>query len=171
MYWTRFAVREWTVTLAATEKGLCYVGLADESDERMKDWAHRLGYRELREQESGLEAYKDRIERYLTGADHHFAAIALDLKGTPFQQEVWQALCDIPYGETRTYTQMAEALGKPASVRAVASAIGKNPVLIAIPCHRIIAKNGDLSGYRDGKDRKKSLLELEKYIAAKNGIK
>ena len=82
-------------------------------------------------------------------------------KGTDFQRAVWRALLKIPYGQTRSYQQIAHALGKPAAVRAVANAIGKNPVWILIPCHRVIGKGGALTGYAGGLPMKKALLELE----------
>lgn len=81
--------------------------------------------------------------------------------GTPFQEEVWKALSEIPYGQTRTYKEVANALGRPSSVRAVANAIGKNPLLIVVPCHRVIGSNGSLTGFAAGIDRKEWLLNKE----------
>ena len=161
IYWTRFNFTKWAVTMAATEKGLCYVGLAEDSLEQMKDWSNRFDTVEVIEDETKLEVYISKMKEYLTGTTTDFSLIPLDLKGTPFQQQVWEALQRIPYGETRTYSEIAEQIGKVSSVRAVASAIGKNPVLIVVPCHRVIAKDGSLSGYRDGKDLKAKLIILE----------
>ncbi|WP_369684251.1 methylated-DNA--[protein]-cysteine S-methyltransferase [Sporosarcina ureae] len=162
VYWTQFKLKEWLVTLAATEKGLCYVGMADDSVERLKDWLKRSDTEELMEDETKLTVYISKLKEYFSGTITNFPTVSLDLKGTLFQQQVWQALQQIPYGETRTYSNIAEHIGNVSSVRAVASAIGKNPVLIVVPCHRVIAKDGSLSGYRDGKDCKQSLLQLEK---------
>lgn len=84
------------------------------------------------------------------------------LHGTPFQERVWQALCSIPYGQTRTYSQIAAAVGSPNACRAVGMANHQNPILIAIPCHRVIGANGKLTGYGSGLDMKEALLALEK---------
>ena len=154
--------------MAATEKGLCYVGLAEDSLEQMKDWSNRFDTVEVIEDETKLEVYISKMKEYLTGTTTDFSLIPLDLKGTPFQQQVWEALQRIPYGETRTYSEIAEQIGKISSVRAVASAIGKNPVLIVVPCHRVIAKDGSLSGYRDGKDLKAKLIILEDTVTKTN---
>ncbi|WP_233191778.1 MULTISPECIES: methylated-DNA--[protein]-cysteine S-methyltransferase [unclassified Sporosarcina] len=162
VYWTRFDFGGWSVTLASTEKGLCYMGLAEDSLEHMKDWLKRFGIEGLQEDERKLEVYKSQIKEYLSGRAYDFPMLSLDLKGTPFQLQVWEALQRIPYGEITTYSEIAEQMGKVSSVRAVASAIGKNPVLIIVPCHRVIAKSGRLSGYRDGEEHKRSLLQLEK---------
>ena len=85
----------------------------------------------------------------------------LYLKGTEFQLKVWKELQNIPYGETRTYKEIAQAIGKPKAIRAVASAIGKNPIMIIIPCHRVIGSDGKLHGYAYGLDLKKKLLNIE----------
>lgn len=82
-------------------------------------------------------------------------------QGTPFQQKVWAALCEIPYGETRSYKQIAEAVGKPKACRAVGMANNRNPIIIVIPCHRVIGANGALTGYGGGLEMKRALLELE----------
>ena len=90
-----------------------------------------------------------------------FPELPLNLAGTAFQQQVWQMLQTIPYGETLSYSQLADKLGMPSAVRAVASACGANQVALIIPCHRVVRKNGDLSGYRWGIARKRQLLALE----------
>ncbi|MGX9417541.1 methylated-DNA--[protein]-cysteine S-methyltransferase [Vibrio sp. WJH972] len=87
--------------------------------------------------------------------------LPIDTKGTPFQQEVWQALAQIPFGETCSYKQIAQAIGKPKAVRAVGAANGKNPVSVVIPCHRVVGANGKLTGYAGGIERKEALLKLE----------
>ena len=89
-------------------------------------------------------------------------AIPLDLRGTSFQVAVWNALQDIPHGETRTYAEIAGAVGKPAAVRAVGSAIGRNPVSVLVPCHRVVRTGGGLGGYGGGLWRKEYLLDLER---------
>ena len=89
-------------------------------------------------------------------------ALPLDLRGTAFQRRVWEALVAIPFGETRTYGQMAEAIGAPKAVRAVARACAQNHVSLAVPCHRVVGKDGDLTGYRWGVPRKRALLAKER---------
>lgn len=84
-----------------------------------------------------------------------------ELHGTDFQKKVWQSLCQIPYGETRSYKQLAEAIGSPKASRAVGAANGKNPIMIIVPCHRVIGNNGSLTGYAGGLDMKQRLLALE----------
>jgi AraC family transcriptional regulator of adaptative response/methylated-DNA-[protein]-cysteine methyltransferase len=90
-----------------------------------------------------------------------FDTLPLDIRGTAFQEQVWQALRDIPEGETKTYTEVAKAIGKPKAVRAVANACANNRIAIAIPCHRVIRGDGSLSGYRWGVERKAKLLKRE----------
>jgi len=87
--------------------------------------------------------------------------LPLDIRGTAFQQRVWEALCAIPAGKTATYAEIAEAVGRPTAVRAVAQACAANPLAIAIPCHRVVRTDGDLSGYRWGVERKRKLLDRE----------
>ena len=86
------------------------------------------------------------------------------LGGTPFQQAVWRALQDIPFGETTTYGDIAQRIGKPQAVRAVGAAIGRNPWSVVVPCHRVVGANGALTGYAGGLDRKKHLLALEAHV-------
>ena len=103
------------------------------------------------------------LQEYLDGRRTRFS-VPLDLRGTPFQQQVWQALRSIPYGETRSYMDIARAVGRPMASRAVGGAVGSNPVSIIVPCHRVIGANGTLTGYAGGLDRKRALLSLETRI-------
>ena len=116
------------------------------------------------EQETPLikEAYHQ-LNEYLQGNRKTFD-LPLRMKGTDFQVIVWKALCDIPYGETRSYKQIAEAIGNPKSVRAVGMANNKNPLLVVVPCHRVIGANGKLVGYAAGIEKKEFLLKLEKSL-------
>lgn len=100
------------------------------------------------------------LKEYLVHIRTTFS-VPLDLCGTPFQKQVWEALQNVPYGKIKTYGQIAEAIGSPKAVRAVGQAIGRNPCLVLIPCHRIIGKSGDLTGFSAGMDLKKQLLDLE----------
>ena len=108
------------------------------------------------------EAYRQLTE-YLIGVRKCFD-LPLNPRGTEFQQQVWKALCDIPYGGTRSYMQIAEAIGNPKAVRAVGMANNRNPLLIVIPCHRVIGANGKLVGYGAGIEKKEFLLKLEKSL-------
>ena len=105
----------------------------------------------------------ERVKSVLAAMTDHPAAedIPLDVRATAFQARVWQALREIPRGETRSYAQLAEAIGQPTAVRAVARACASNPVAIADPCHRVIGSDGSLTGYRWGAERKKKLLLME----------
>lgn len=100
------------------------------------------------------------ITAYLEGQLQTFH-LPLDLHGTPFQQQVWDALMQISYGQTMCYSEVAQKIGRPSAVRAVAQAIGKNPCLIVVPCHRVLGKDGSLTGFSAGLDIKKQLLQIE----------
>ncbi|WP_297280771.1 methylated-DNA--[protein]-cysteine S-methyltransferase [uncultured Anaerococcus sp.] len=103
------------------------------------------------------------INEYLEGKRETFDFYKqLKLQGTDFQLKVWEELKKIPYGYTKTYKEIAQAIGRPKAIRAVANAIGKNPIMIIIPCHRVIGSDGKLRGYAYGVDIKKRLLEIEK---------
>ena len=109
------------------------------------------------------------LDEYFAGRLRDFT-VPLDLRGTPFQCQVWELLCSIPYGETRSYGQVAHALGRPLAVRAVGRAIGSNPVAIVVPCHRVIGSDGRLIGYGGGLDKKQALLNLEKRVLLKGTL-
>ena len=106
-----------------------------------------------------LETQKQ-LGEYFSGQRKIFN-LPIGLGGTDFQRKVWLAVGKIPFGQTTTYAKLAEQLGNPAAIRAVGTAIGANPLLIILPCHRIIGSNGSLTGYAGGLDKKKALLELE----------
>ena len=100
------------------------------------------------------------LNEYLNGSRTQFQ-LPLNPQGTEFQKKVWNALCNIPYGETRSYKQVAEAIGNPKASRAIGMANNKNPIMIFIPCHRVIGSNGKLVGYAGGLDMKEKLLQIE----------
>ena len=108
---------------------------------------------------------KRQLDEYFAGSRQRFE-LALDLHGTPFQRAVWDRLLAIPYGTTTTYGAVAQALGRPDRVRAVGAAIGRTPVPIIVPCHRVVGANGALTGYGGGLHRKRALLDLERCYAA-----
>jgi O-6-methylguanine DNA methyltransferase len=106
-------------------------------------------------------ACRQELEEYFAGERTRFT-LPLDLRGTPFQKQCWQALLDIPYGETRSYAEIARCIGSPRAFRAVGLANHDNPVVIIVPCHRVIGANGSLTGYGGGLDVKRRLLEFER---------
>jgi AraC family transcriptional regulator of adaptative response/methylated-DNA-[protein]-cysteine methyltransferase len=148
------------VLVAATQRGLCAVAFADTEQELVANLRRDFAKAELIADHASLT-------RHLTGVlsqmQPHPASrsLPLDVQATAFQCRVWKALQQIPRGQTRSYGQIAQTLGQPAAVRAVARACSQNPVAVVIPCHRVIAKNGQLTGYRWGIDRKRQLLEME----------
>ncbi|MDQ6421538.1 methylated-DNA--[protein]-cysteine S-methyltransferase [Paenibacillus sp. LHD-117] len=165
LYWSLARFGESFAYIAATEQGLSFVGSLDGSYEEMTSrLANRYDIADLVRDDGKLHAYGTELADYWTGARTGFDS-RFDLRGTPFQLRVWAALLDIPYGETRSYSEIASAIGSPAAVRAVGSAIGANPVLIAVPCHRVVGKNGTLTGYRGGLAMKQKLLRLEQDAA------
>ena len=107
-----------------------------------------------------LEATAGQLDEYFAGTRTAFD-LPLDLQGTPFQLAAWQALAAIPYGETRTYGEQADTIGRPSAVRAIGAANGRNPVSIVLPCHRVIGSNGSLVGFGGGLEVKAALLEFE----------
>jgi O-6-methylguanine DNA methyltransferase len=152
--------------LAASGKGL----VALEFDARLPgQQTIRPNPRDLREENQdvrfgesadSLRMYQQELEEYFAGRRRQFT-FPLDLRGTEFQLACWRALLAIPYGETRTYADIARAVGKPQAFRAVGMANNRNPVAIVVPCHRVIASNGTLCGYGGGLHIKRTLLELE----------
>lgn len=142
-----------TVTLQANEQGLLGVWFE----------THTTKPEDLGIQEDSFpifQSVKEQLERYFAGDAVQFD-VPIAAKGTPFQQSVWHALTTIPYGETWSYAQLADAIGNPKAVRAVGLANGKNPVSVIVPCHRVIGKNGKLTGYAGGIERKQRLLTIE----------
>lgn len=148
------------VLVAATDKGICRIAFGDDDATLIDELRHTLAHAELHEDAARMAPFIAQIESYLNGSRDTFD-LPLDVAATAFRQRVWDALRRIPYGETRTYTEIAEALGEPRSVRAVASACASNQIALAIPCHRVIQKSGALAGYRWGLPRKAVLLEAE----------
>lgn len=112
-----------------------------------------------------FRAAKDQLDEYFAGERTEFD-LALNPSGTPFQLKVWESLRTIPYGEVRSYGEIAEQIGKPGAARAVGLANGRNPISIIVPCHRVIGASGALTGYGGGIERKQALLELENRTAA-----
>ena len=148
-----------TVLAAATERGLCSIKLGDDAAKLRRLLAEEFSQAEL--VEDALTGLKEKIRAFIEG-EASLARVPLDIRGTVFQRRVWEALRRIPRGETRTYGDIARAIGKPRAVRAVGSACGANPVALVVPCHRAVRSDGGLGGYAWGISRKERLLALEK---------
>lgn len=147
--------------VGATERGLCAVSLGD-SPAAVEQWLQTdYPQAELEQADAGLAAVVEQLVRHLAGDLPHLD-LPLDVQATAFQLRVWEALRQIPYGETRSYAQVAQALGEPTAARAVARACASNRVALVIPCHRVVRGDGDLSGYRWGVKRKAALLATER---------
>jgi AraC family transcriptional regulator of adaptative response/methylated-DNA-[protein]-cysteine methyltransferase len=154
-----FATPLGTVLAAATDQGLCSIKLGDDPARLTRLLAEEFAAAELIE-DSGL-SLREKILSFIAG-ESSLARVPLDIRGTVFQRRVWETLRRIPRGETRTYQDIARAIGAPRAVRAVGSACGANPVALAVPCHRAVRSDGGLGGYAWGLQRKRKLLALEK---------
>lgn len=141
--------------LVASDKGLVAILWENDSPRRVRlgELVEDAGHPVLRETERQLE-------EYFAGRRRSFS-LALDMRGTRFQNDVWEALLAIPFGETRSYGQLAKQLGNPKATRAVGAANGRNPISIVVPCHRVIGSSGKLTGFAGGLDTKAHLLKLE----------
>ncbi|CAM4494648.1 methylated-DNA-[protein]-cysteine S-methyltransferase [Paenibacillus endophyticus] len=170
LYWSTLAYEDWHIHLAATPQGLCFAGSQNQPFEELAEWMGKKlpEYRLVRD-DAALEPFRNELIEYLQGVRTGFT-IPFDCQGTPFQLEVWQALSDIPYGQTKSYSDIASLIRRPSAVRAVGTAIGANPILITIPCHRVIGKNGALTGYRGGIEMKTRLLQLESAAISRERI-
>jgi AraC family transcriptional regulator of adaptative response/methylated-DNA-[protein]-cysteine methyltransferase len=148
------------VLVAQSERGLCAILLGDDPDELVRNLQDRFPKATLVGGDAAFERLVAQvvgfIERPGKGLD-----LPLDVRGTAFQQRVWRALRSVRAGTTTTYTEIARRIGAPRSVRAVAQACGANPIAVAIPCHRVVRRDGALSGYRWGVERKRALLDRE----------
>lgn len=148
------------ILVAATEKGIVAIQFADDPEPLLKDLQDRFPKAQLigDDPDFGQMVVEvvGRVENPSQGLD-----LPLDVRGTAFQQRVWQALRDIPIGETASYSEIARRIGAPKAVRAVAGACAANDIAVAIPCHRVVRTDGSLSGYRWGVARKRALLDRE----------
>jgi AraC family transcriptional regulator, regulatory protein of adaptative response / methylated-DNA-[protein]-cysteine methyltransferase len=151
------------VLVASTGQGVCSVMLGDDSAALERALRQEFRAAQVTEDSAGMSDLLQQILAAMT--DHPAAAdIPVDVRATAFQARVWQALRQIPRGETRSYAELARAIGQPSAVRAVARACATNPVAIAVPCHRVIGSDHSLTGYRWGVERKKALLEMERTV-------
>jgi len=148
--WRHFEENGVACRVVASERGICGIELAPEATAAGEE---SLSNALLKEAAGQLRAY-------LAGELRHFD-LPLDMRGTEFQLRVWRQLLEIPYGETRSYSWVAQAIGAPKAVRAVGAANGRNPIPIVVPCHRVIGAGGSLVGYGGGLALKRLLLDLE----------
>ncbi len=146
--------------IAATDRGVCAVRMGDNDAALIRGLAREHPHAALVRDDRGLRRWAGAVLTYLRGRRPHLA-LPLDVRGTAFQRRVWRALQRIGYGKTRTYGQIARALGSPWAARAVARACATNPVALVIPCHRVVRGDGQPGGYRWGARRKRWLLARE----------
>lgn len=162
----KFAVAECSlgsILVACSAKGVCAILLGDDPDRLARDLQDRFPNAAL----IGGDAVFERLVAQVVGfveAPGIGLDLPIDIRGTAFQQRVWQALREIPAGQTASYAEIAERIGDPKAVRAVAQACGANKIAVAIPCHRVVRTDGSLSGYRWGVERKRALLEKEAHL-------
>lgn len=142
--------------LVAHDGALCGVYFEDQTG--IPAWARNAP---LNDRHPMLQASVAQLQAYFEGRRQQFDLPLAMLEGTPFQRNVWSQLQHVPYGQTVSYSQLATAVGRPAAVRAVGGAVGRNPLGIVLPCHRVVGARGQLTGYTGGLDRKVALLRLE----------
>jgi AraC family transcriptional regulator of adaptative response/methylated-DNA-[protein]-cysteine methyltransferase len=152
------------VLVAATERGVSAVYLGDQDRPLERALHEEYPNANIRKGSGTLGPWVRAIVKHLRGGEKHLD-LPLDVEATAFQRRVWQELQKIPYGTTKTYTQVAKALGQPTAARAVARACATNPVSIVVPCHRVVRASGQLADYRWGLDRKRALIEQERKSA------
>jgi AraC family transcriptional regulator of adaptative response/methylated-DNA-[protein]-cysteine methyltransferase len=159
----RFAIGECSlgsILVAASDKGVCAILLGDDPERLARDLQDRFPKAALTAGDAEFDTWVAKVVGFVElprlGLD-----LPLDVRGTAFQQRVWRALSEIPLGSTVSYSEIARTIGAPQSVRAVAQACGANHLAVAIPCHRVVRTNGELTGYRWGVERKRALLDRE----------
>lgn len=148
------------VLVGATAAGICFVGLGDGDDALIEELRGDFPKASLVSDPAGLGETVAEVALMLEGQEPH-ADLPLDIRGTAFQRQVWEALRAIPMGETRTYAELAAQIGRPKAIRAVGSACANNPVSLIVPCHRAVGTDGTLRGYRWGLARKRALIDTE----------
>ncbi|GAB2478544.1 bifunctional DNA-binding transcriptional regulator/O6-methylguanine-DNA methyltransferase Ada [Comamonas humi] len=159
----RFAVGQsllGAILVAQSARGICAIFLGDDPEALVRDLQDQFPQAELVGADAGFEQLVAQVVGFVEQPSLGLA-LPLDVRGTAFQERVWQALREIPAGRTASYAEIAERIGQPRAVRAVAQACGANRLAVAIPCHRVVRRDGDISGYRWGVERKQQLLERE----------
>jgi AraC family transcriptional regulator of adaptative response/methylated-DNA-[protein]-cysteine methyltransferase len=152
------------LAVAMTAEGICCVCIDDDDEVLEKRLFDEYPAAEIQRDDQVMAEWVEQFLAFLNGWQPHFN-LPLDVRATTFQLRVWQSLLEIPYGETRSYREIAEAIGQPNAFRAVANACAANPVPLVVPCHRVIRSDGDIGGYGLGVERKRVLLEQEHEIA------
>ncbi|HYX54133.1 MAG TPA: bifunctional DNA-binding transcriptional regulator/O6-methylguanine-DNA methyltransferase Ada [Candidatus Limnocylindrales bacterium] len=148
------------ILVATTARGVCAVRFGAKASELESELRQEFSAATLRRNDHALQPATEAIRSLLSGSPS-LGRVPLDIQGTAFQQRVWQAIRQIPAGQTRSYSELAKQVGAPRAVRAVASACARNPVALVVPCHRVVQKSGKLAGYRWGLERKAALLRAE----------
>jgi AraC family transcriptional regulator, regulatory protein of adaptative response / methylated-DNA-[protein]-cysteine methyltransferase len=159
----KFAIRHCSlgqILVAASDKGVCFLALGDEAEPLLTDLQSRFPKAGLVGGDADFETLVARVVASVEAPARRFD-FPLDLHGSGFQRRVWAALREIPPGATASYAQIAERIGEPRAIRAVAGACAANKIAVAIPCHRVLRSDGSLSGYRWGVERKRALLDRE----------
>lgn len=156
------------VLIAATERGICSVKLGENAAELERRLEREFSAADIQRDDDALGLFVAEILHRLKGAAPH-DALPLDIRATAFQRRVWEELQNIPHGETRSYAEIASAIGLPQAARAVGQACASNPAAIAIPCHRVLRNDGKLGGYAWGIERKQALIRAERVNSSKLG--
>jgi AraC family transcriptional regulator of adaptative response/methylated-DNA-[protein]-cysteine methyltransferase len=146
--------------IAATDRGICSIQFAQSDDELIEGLRREFPFAVRKPDGGELRSWVEALLSKMGGKELN-SALPLDIRSTAFQRRVWTYLQSIPFGATRSYSDVAKAIGKPTASRAVARACATNPVAVAIPCHRVVREDGNISGYRWGVERKKALLQIE----------
>ncbi len=147
--------------IAATDKGICAIQFANSDEELESGLRHEFPFALRRRDDAGLKIWGKDLLRQMQGQKLN-TSLPLDIRATAFQRKVWAYLQSIPFGKTRSYSEVAKAIHQPTAARAVARACATNRIAVVIPCHRVVREGGDMGGYRWGVERKKTLLELER---------
>ena len=147
--------------IAATERGICTIQFARSDGELIEGLKREFPFATRKSDQAGLQSWVDSLLKHMRGKALD-SSLPLDIRATAFQRRVWTYLQSIPFGATRSYSQVAQAIGQPSACRAVARSCATNPVAVAIPCHRVVREDGSMGGYRWGIERKKALLDMER---------
>lgn len=165
-YYYIFETAFGNIFIASTDKGLCIANFVDENYDKQLSWLNKYFHEDniFENKDKNIHVY-NQLEEYFKG-DRKSFELTLDILGTSFQKQVWNVLEEIPYGKIFTYKDVAIELGDSKKSRAVGGAVGKNPIIIILPCHRVIGSSGKMTGFSSigGIELKKKLLELEKSI-------
>jgi AraC family transcriptional regulator of adaptative response/methylated-DNA-[protein]-cysteine methyltransferase len=150
--------------IAATEKGICCIQFGKSDGELLEGLKREFPFAVRKQDEGGLRSWMSALLEHMQGKNLD-TALPLDIRATAFQRQVWTYLQSIPFGETKSYSEVAKAIGHPRACRAVARACATNRVAVEIPCHRVVREDGTMGGYRWGLGRKKALLQMEKGLS------